>query len=50
MWNTNKYEQLYVPTADKIKILPELQYILADDVPYSVEVITAIHYIMYNLK
>ena len=43
MWNTNKYEQLYVPTAN-------LQCISADTVLYSVEVIIAIHYIIYSLK
>lgn len=48
MWNSNKHEQLYIPTADKINILPDLQYLLADIFPCSVEVIIAIHYIIFS--
>lgn len=48
MWNSNKHEQLYIPTADKINILPDLQYILTDIVPYFVDVIIAIHYIVFS--
>lgn len=48
MWNSNKHEQLYIPTADKINILPDLQYIWADIFSYSVEVFIAIHYIIFS--